>query len=301
MKINGRTIAIALAVFCATGSSVSTAWAETFSIPLIDGSGTTKGTARIINNRYGPDELLITVSGLPLPVTRYTVFLTQSATVGALPAAFLGEFSSSAYCDGPYYFGCQPIAAAGTFSVTTEVANGFSGSNTTLTNAMGIADVPGAGALANGANTIPLNWIRIYAASGTLGVFGGSENEVGGPLVLRTATAIPENGPVYAYLSGGSNTTLESGFAAGLIASQSKGAIVQYILERVLPNGTLASVITRTDPYLGFYTVQTGCPGETLHYRLTVVDNVGRRDSFDQSIFVTRNVTNGLNAGCIDP
>lgn len=144
---------------------------------LLDRQGNPTGEVLIIDNPNAPDNFHLSVRNLK-PNFRYTVFLGQSQTLGALPVEFVGEFSTDT--DG-----------RGTFHAVTEVINAFASANQVLEDANGVADVLAAGALANGANTIPLNWVRIYEASGTISVFGGSEREIGGPLGPVSDVALP--------------------------------------------------------------------------------------------------------------
>lgn len=134
---------------------------------------------QVINRRQGPDSFRLLARGLK-PRTRYTVFLTQSSTLGALPAQFIGEFRSNRFGNGE-------------LTLVTEIVNAFASSNQSLEDANGVADQFAAGALANGANTIPLNFIRVYEARGTnvQSVFGGSDQEVGGGLVLASTRPLP--------------------------------------------------------------------------------------------------------------
>ncbi len=134
------------------------------------------GVIIVENHESGADTLLMQVAGLE-PHTRYTLFITQSTTPGALPAQFLSEFTTN---------------RSGQANVTliTEIGNAFSSANQSLENEQGVADVAGAGGLANDANTIALNWFRIYAAEGGMNVFGGSEAENGGGLALTSVQSL---------------------------------------------------------------------------------------------------------------
>jgi len=147
-------------------------------IPLA-GDGGAAGQAMIIDNANGPDELIISVSGLP-PSTRLTVFLTHSPITGALPAQFVGEFRTN------------PVGT-GVFKARTEVTNAFASANQSLADASGIAEVLAAGALIAGANTIPLDWIRIYLGDATTlaTVFGPGEGTPGGLLAVTATAPIP--------------------------------------------------------------------------------------------------------------
>lgn len=148
-----------------------------FESELLDVDNQRSGRLSVVNERLGPDYLHITTSALK-PNTRYTVFLTQSQTAGALPARFLGEFLADEQGEGTFY-------------AKTEIVNAFGSANPGLENDQGVADVVAAGALANGAITFPLNWVRIYEGVGDLSVFGTSENAVGGGISLTSRFALP--------------------------------------------------------------------------------------------------------------
>lgn len=145
-----------------------------------DGSNAAAGVT-VVEDRKGPDQLRFNARGLK-PRTRYTVFMAQSSTVGALPVQFLGEFTTDK-------------RGRGQLNLTTEIIDAFATANQTLENNLGIADVRGAGALSNGANTIPLNYIRVYlgvaSPGGLQSVFGTSDNKPGGGLVMSTTRALP--------------------------------------------------------------------------------------------------------------
>ncbi len=140
------------------------------------------GKVKIENEPSGVDSFKLKVKGLKQNA-RYSVFLTNSATAGALPAQFLGEFKTNR-------------KGKGRFRVRTEIVNAFASANEMLEDDNGIADIMGAGMFMKGAThpMIPLNWIRIYLIPpDNMGgnVFGGSENEPGGPLALTSDEALP--------------------------------------------------------------------------------------------------------------
>jgi|GEM_PF-2380070 len=142
------------------------------------GNERVSGKAIILNEPSGTDLLELKMRGLK-PKSQYSVFLTESATPGALPAQFLGVFSSNKN-------------GKGRFRALTEIVNAFASANESLEELNGIADVPGAGGIVRGANTIPLNWIRIYLVPPIGGnVFGSSETKPGGSLVLTSEEALP--------------------------------------------------------------------------------------------------------------
>ncbi len=147
-------------------------------IPLA-GNDLASGEARIVDHPDGPDDLLIKVSGLP-GNTLLAVFLTHSPITGALPAQFLGTFSTNPN-------------GKGTLKLKTEVTNAFASANQSLADAQGIAEILAAGAVSAGANTIPLDWIRIYLAEATVldTVFGPSDSVPGGLLAVTATAPIP--------------------------------------------------------------------------------------------------------------
>lgn len=145
-----------------------------------DGSNASAGVT-VIEDKRGPDQFRFRARNLK-PQTRYTVFMAQSSTVGALPVQFIGEFTTNK-------------KGQGQLNLTTEIIDAFASANQTLENNLGIADTPGAGALSNGANTIPLNFIRVYVGvaspGGLQSVFGTSEKKPGGGLVMSTRRPLP--------------------------------------------------------------------------------------------------------------
>ena len=172
------TTRLVCAAFAALGIVALPQLAAAQSIPLVGADGAA-GDATVLDDPDGPDQMMIRVSGLP-GSTRFTVFLTHSPITGALPAQFLGEFTT------------QPNGK-GHFKVVTEVTNAFASANISMTDALGIAEVLAAGALINGANTIPLDWIRIYRAEpdSLLTVFGSADGVPGGTLGLTALQPLP--------------------------------------------------------------------------------------------------------------
>ncbi len=79
-----------------------------------------------------------------------------------------------------------------TISFTTEVVGAYAAHNHQFTDSSGIADVFAAGALSLGANTIPLDWIRIYFAvpDQVQSVFGVDDISPGGGLLMSSSTPI---------------------------------------------------------------------------------------------------------------
>lgn len=274
--------------------------AQTVTVPLVDLSGNPQGSAEITNNPFGPDELKIDITG-PLSLnTRHTVFLTNSPQLGDLPAQYVGEFTST----GSFSFG--PFGPGrGSLYVVTEVFNAFASHNDVLENEDGIArpDLsvnPPAGLRRESggfANTIPLNFLRVYEAQGTISVFGGNENEVGGGNVVISASAIPESAAVVAYLRGGPQKTIGHGFFPSAI-SDSLGDIVDYKLTTLTTDGVvLATHSSTTGSFTSLSPV--GCAGQQYIRRLTVTDVNGVSDSYDQTVTVLQN-TNGLGfTACI--
>ncbi|MDF1662667.1 MAG: hypothetical protein P1V97_12900 [Planctomycetota bacterium] len=137
------------------------------------------GEVQIVDNVEGPDSFQLSVQHLK-PLTLYTVFLTHSRKEGALPAHYLAEFKTDRRGEGR-------------LKLLTEIINVFASANQGVENRAGIADSMGAGALLNGATTVPLNFIRIYSAkaNGVESVFGRSEGEKGGGLVLVSDSELP--------------------------------------------------------------------------------------------------------------
>lgn len=166
------------------GLSFNTAQAsdqELITIGLSGGGGggeddDASGTAVVVSYR-GPDIFLLTTRGLE-PRTRYTVFLTENPTPAFLPAQFIGEFRTDGHGNGR-------------LALNAEIVRAFASANQSLEDDQGIANVPGAGGLANGANTIALNWIRVYLAEGDANVFGPNEAEFGGGIALTSDEALP--------------------------------------------------------------------------------------------------------------
>lgn len=137
------------------------------------------GEIQVVDNDDGPDSFQLSVRYLQV-LTRYTVFLTHSKKEGALPAHFLAEFKTDRRGEGQ-------------LTLLTEIINVFASANQGVENRVGVADSMGAGALLNGATTVPLNYVRIYRASpnGIESVFGRSECEKGGGLVLVSDREFP--------------------------------------------------------------------------------------------------------------
>ena len=137
--------------------------------------GLASGKVIIENEPEGVDTFKLKAKGLK-PNARYSVFLTESPLPGALPAQFLGEFKANK-------------KGKGKFKAVTEIINAFASANVAAQDDSGISGM-GSGALAKGANTIPLDFIRVYIIPPNNkggNVFGGSEDEPGGkPLVLTS-------------------------------------------------------------------------------------------------------------------
>jgi len=151
-------------------------------IITLSGNNGASGKVTIEVEEYGVDSFKLKANDLD-PNTRYSVFLTESPVPGALPAQFLGEFTSNS-------------KGKGKFKAKTEIVNAFASANQSVEDDYGIANIlpplPPAGALGNDANTIALDWIRVYVIPPAGGnVFGGSESEPGGALVLRSDEALP--------------------------------------------------------------------------------------------------------------
>ncbi len=176
-----------LAFTFSVGSTVSYASDDEYDdedeeiIITLSGNNGASGKVTIEVEEYGVDSFKLKANDLD-PNTRYSVFLTESPVPGALPAQFLGEFKSNS-------------KGRGKFKAKTEIVNAFASANQSVEDDLGIANIPPpppAGALGNGANTIALDWIRVYVIPPAGGnVFGGSESESGGALVLRSDEALP--------------------------------------------------------------------------------------------------------------
>lgn len=146
------------------------------------GNGVPRGTAWVTNQDDGPDLMHLVVFNLESE-TRYTVWLTNSRTVGALPAQLLGEFTTRA-------------SGGGRFSALTEIIGAHQPSNNDLEDADGVADIVAAGALDNGTVSNTLDWIRIYRAENNVdgfngSIFGGCQDEIGGLNVLSSLNPLP--------------------------------------------------------------------------------------------------------------
>lgn len=137
------------------------------------------GLAHIVSHPNGPDTMVLQVDNL-VANTIFTAFLTNSPTGGSLPVQFLGQFTTN-------------NRGAGQIEVKTEIVNAYATANQTLENQFGIANILGAGVIARGANTIPLNFIRVYFgnAANVPTVFGTSERAPGGFFVLASTVALP--------------------------------------------------------------------------------------------------------------
>lgn len=151
---------------------------ELFLVSLEDlqPGGPANGVALVTSRAYGPDELYMPVYGLS-PNTVYTVFLGQSGTTGALPVQFLGQYTTDAN-------------GSAIFEVEAEIINAYAVANQLVENDQGIATIRGAGDVTAGANTIPLNWIRVYT-TGTINVFGTSETNSGGGHIMTSKAPLP--------------------------------------------------------------------------------------------------------------
>lgn len=125
----------------------------------------------------GPDILHMTASGVE-PGTAYTVYLTKRPASAIPSAQFIGEFKTDRHGNGR-------------LTLVAEIVNAFASANQSLADLQGIAGVAGAGGLGTGANTIPLNWIRVYFAEGGMNVFGRREAEFGGGIALTSEDALP--------------------------------------------------------------------------------------------------------------
>ena len=142
------------------------------------------GWVEIEDNANGPDEVELTIDGLPAN-ERITVFLTRHQGLGALPAQFIGEFTTDD--DG-----------SGELELEAEIVDAFASANQTREDAFGeappsAAPSPGTLPFAGGtANTIPLNWFRGYFVDiFPHNVFGPDENTPGGAIAFLSAAPLP--------------------------------------------------------------------------------------------------------------
>jgi len=137
------------------------------------------GTIEIHEHKDGPDRLDLRMDHLP-PHLRVTVFICETSIPGSLPAQYLGEFTSDRH-------------GHGRLKLETEIVDAFASANMSMQDASGIVHNTGnfPDALANGANTIPLNFIRGYAAEGGVNIFGPDEDHAGGGPVFIHTTPIP--------------------------------------------------------------------------------------------------------------
>ncbi len=149
------------------------------------GGGAT-GQVLVVNNAEGPDQLNLSIDGLP-PDERITIFLTRHQDPSKLPAQFIGEFTTNA-------------RGHGTLSLRAEIGDAFASANQELEDEFGEADVFGAGTLpvprGGTANTIPLNWFRGYFVDQIDGipphnVFGPNEDTAGGAIAFISDPALP--------------------------------------------------------------------------------------------------------------
>lgn len=175
-----KSISFFVLTFTMLSLCLGTAWADrgrdVITIDLAaPGNSSAYGTAIVVSDR-GPDIFRLRTFGLE-PRTSYTVFLTESATPGTLPAQFIGEFRTNR-------------RGSGRLSLRAEIVSTFASANQSAEDSLGIGGV-GSGALLNGANTIPLNYIRVYLAKGVGNVFGPNEEQPGGPIALISQEPLP--------------------------------------------------------------------------------------------------------------
>ena len=146
--------------------------------------GGASGKVELEHNPSGPDEMSLTIEGLAAN-QRITVFLTRHQGLGALPAQFIGEFTTDE--DGE-----------GELELKAEIVDAFASANQAVENAFGEAPPspppsPGTLPFAGGtANTIPLNWFRGYFVNiFPHNVFGPDENTPGGAIAFLSTPALP--------------------------------------------------------------------------------------------------------------
>ncbi|MDD9942018.1 MAG: hypothetical protein OXU20_13315 [Myxococcales bacterium] len=136
------------------------------------------GTVRIVSNPNGADLAVARIFDLA-PNTTFTLVMAESDAPNALPHYLLAEFTTDADGDAVVV-------------LATEIVNAYIGANPGQDADLdGIPDGPNAGAVANGAITISLDFFRVYAADGNANVFGVSPNDLSGAIVL-TSDRIPD-------------------------------------------------------------------------------------------------------------
>ncbi len=227
---------------------VQTVNAVPISVPMADPNGNfaATGTTFVTENANGPDQLLLTASGLEAN-RKFTVFLAASPVIGALPVQFLGEMTADAAGDAA-------------FAVTTEILDAYAAVNPSMTNADGVAPAV-AGALGNGAFAIPLDWVRVYQAEADPG-FGGSVfganadiTSPGGIHVLSTNASFNDEAPLTA--NAGADITAQAPQQEGdnrfiaLSGDASTGNIASYtwtVISKPDSGITFSSVALHEDP-----------------------------------------------------
>ncbi len=137
------------------------------------------GAIAIVNDPNGPDLAIFDIDGLAANTT-FTIVMAQSPAPNALPTYLLSEFTTN-------------DSGSAHVVLTTEIVNAYLGANPGRDLDLdGIPDGPAAGAVANGAITISLDFFRVYAADGNANVFGVSADDLSGAIVL-TSERIPDS------------------------------------------------------------------------------------------------------------
>ena len=146
-------------------------------VSIGQGGPNASGNVLIFHDADGDDKAIINVRGLAARTT-FTFVMAQSPNPNTLPIYLLTEFKTDR-------------RGTATFDVEAELFNAFIGVNVNLEDANGVADVGGAGAVANGASTISMDFFRVYNTNGNANVFGRSSDELSGAIVL-TSERIPD-------------------------------------------------------------------------------------------------------------
>ena len=124
-------------------------------------SAGTIGTVSVINDADGPDLAAVSLIGLD-PNTSYTVFLGFPAT-GTIPAFLLAEMRTD---------GTGSAFETVRVEITQQRFN-FNPQPAFQDPQFGHNQVRLANAIANGAMTAPMNFVRVYRSSGAISQFGG--------------------------------------------------------------------------------------------------------------------------------
>ena len=133
------------------------------------------GYVEIMINDRGPEDVLVHTRGLS-PGT-YSVFLTDSADTGQVPAVFLGAFESQ---------NISGVGLRGSIHLRVEVIDAYIGTNPDPLD----SGLP-PGAIVSGAEKLELRHLRIYEGRGELSVFSACVDGDGGRHAFSTADELP--------------------------------------------------------------------------------------------------------------